>query len=247
MEQMINPTGRLLELMREALNQGQSSSVLQVIANIFKVEVNNSKAIAEGVLELFELCSQARSATEKFVDGDRSIFLAPIDKLEALFRRMHLGDSWVNVRGDLNESTMAGLVFGDHWLTLKFSSSSPDNPLHISDFLRKLELLVEECLSSELAPELQKLFLRHLEALRAALLDFRVNGVEALERVLDEVAGSMIRHKDSVGPAFDAGDEFLSKFFDTIGKMNDLVSIGQNIFLLGAPAATFLLSVVSGS
>jgi hypothetical protein len=244
MEQKNNPTGQLLELIRVACTQDQNHLVMQVVATIFEVDVKDSKAVAESVLRLLQLCADARSATEKFIDGDISIFLAPITRLEEAFGSVHLGGPWQTVRQKIDQSLMEGLKFGDHSLGLKFMASSTDNPLQVKDFLAKLEILLEECLSSGLPSELQKLFLRHLEALRAALLDYRVNGPEALERALDEVVGSMARHKETVESAFETCNEFIPKFFDALGKMNDFVSMGQNIFLLGTSAAPFLLGAI---
>ena len=247
METQNNPTGQLLDLMTVARAQGPNQFTMLALAKVFGCEAEDSISLSRGIISAIDLCAQGRAATKKFIPGDKSIFLAPFDKIEALFSRMNLLAEWSSYLPHLNDSVIGALQFGNHSLSLTYAGDSPETPREVRDFISRLDALLEECLTSELAPELKTLFLRHLESLRSALLDYRVNGAKSLERVLDEVAGSMARHQSTVGPEYKSGHIFIKGFFDTLGKINDLVSAGQNIYLLGAPAAPLLLSVLNVS
>ncbi|MEX3775416.1 hypothetical protein [Pseudomonas sp. MYb118] len=240
-----NPTGQLLDLMTAAREQGHNQHTIEALSTVFACKADDSISVARGILYAINLCAQARAATEKFIPGNKAIFLAPFDKIEGLFSRMNLLAAWSTYQPYISDSVIAALTFGDHSLSLTYAGESPETPQDIRDFISRLDVLLDECLASELAPELKALFLRHLESLRSALLEYRLNGSVSLEKALDEIAGSMARHQSTVGREYESGNIFIKGFFETLGKINDLVSTGQNIYLLGAPAAPLLLSVLN--
>lgn len=238
MEVKINPTGRLLDILVNVRTKPDALSARKVWAAAFDCEPSDTGAILGSLADLIKLLAEAKEATQRFVPGDLTIFLAPFPKIEAMLSRVHLDNTWQPSRAHLDDKTMSGLEFGDHMLTQFYGKNSLSGEL-IHDFITQLNELLQQCLSSDLPLELKKIFVKNLEALRHALMAYKISGANGLVDEIDRTAGSLFRYREEIQAASSEAQtkEFATKVFDIISKLNDSVQIVQNAAYLVGPVA----------
>ncbi|WP_447795986.1 hypothetical protein [Pseudomonas moraviensis] len=238
MEVKVNPTGRLLDILVNVRAKPDTLSARKVWAAAFDCEPSDTGAILGCLADLIKLLEEAKEATKRFVPGDLTIYLAPFPKIEAMLSRVHLDNTWQPSKVHLDEKTMSGLEFGDHMLTQFYGNNSLSGEL-IHNFITQLNELLQQCLSSDLPLELKKIFVKNLEALRHALMAYKLSGADGLIDEIDRTAGSLFRYRDDIQAASSEAHtkEFTTKFFDMISKLNDSVQIVQNAAYLVGPAA----------
>lgn len=239
METKNNPTGRLLDILIAAKGHNGNQTTRNVWASVFGRDPADTGVLLEALADLIKLLAEAKSATERFVPGDPTIFLAPFPKVEAMLSQVNLEAAWAGLVPHLDDRVMAGLEFGDHALTAHYGKF-PLNSALIDDFTTQLSELLQRCLNTDLPDDLKKLFIKNLEALRHALLVFKISGAKGLEDEIDRVLGSLLRHGEEIKTASSEGKAkvFTMAVFDVITKLNEAVQIVQNTATLAAPAAT---------
>lgn len=241
MEDMQNPFERLYNRLDVARALPDHLTALDVWASTFEVSASDLPGIINSLQSLMDDVSNCRTAVEKFVPGDKTRFIAPLDRVDALLTNQNLLGHWSSYKTFLNEATMLGLGFGIYAMSQFHPATSSGSSPQITEFVKKLDILLAECLDSEITPELKKLFIKHLEAIRAALLGFLVDGGEALETAVDNAIGSMLRHGETIKEESGSGKEFIRGFFDVLGKVNDLVSGYQTTAQIASSTAVALL------
>lgn len=246
MDDMQNPFERLYNLLDIARGLPAHHTALDVWASAFKISPSDLPGLISSLQSLIDDVSHCRTVVEKFVPGDKTRFFVPLDRVDALLTNQNLLGLWSAYKSYLDEATMLGLGFGIYAMSQFHPASSSSSSPQIIEFIKKLDELLEECLVSEIAPELKKLFIKHLEAIRAALLGFLVDGGEALEAAVDNAIGSILRHGESIKAESGSGKEFVKGFFDVLGKVNDLVSGYQTTAqIASSTAVTLLLPLIS--
>lgn len=241
MDDLNNPFARLHEQLVIARAQSGGTYVLRVVATALGVPHTNVLGLAEALSDFYENIQQCRRLAEKFIPGDREKFIAPLNRVEGLFKSLDLNAQWASYSGNLDDTTMLALEFGIYAMSQFHPAASSEKSGQINGFVQKLNKLLEECLVSEISPELKKVFVRHLEAIRAAILNFLVEGSAELEAAIDGAVGAMLRHGDSIKAESGSGKAFIGDFFDVLGKVNDLVSGYQTATQIASSAALTLL------
>ncbi|MCF5700731.1 hypothetical protein [Pseudomonas syringae] len=241
MNELRNPFARLHEQLATARAQPGSTTVLRVLANALDVPHTNVLAFATALTEFHDNIHQCRHLAEKFIPGDREKFIAPLDRVEAMFKGTDMNSQWASYSGHLDEATMLALEFGIYAMSQFHPGASSEKSGQINEFVHKLNKLLDECLVSDMSPDLKKVFVRHLEAIRAAILNFLVDGSAELEAAIDGAVGAMLRHGDSIKAESGTGKAFIGDFFDVLGKVNDLVSGYQTATQIASSAALTLL------
>ncbi|MHB2053051.1 hypothetical protein [Pseudomonas sp. VEM90] len=237
-----NPAGELLQLIRKILEQSDDLPMTQVWSVCFDCKTTNSGEIVQGIMRAIELTNEARQATKSFVQGDPSIYLAPFDSIEQLLHNHSLTGKLSNYRRYMDAATITALGFVDHMLSQEFSSEHPGAMKNVREFIQALDELLEECLGSDISSGLKELFTLHLEALRKALLEYRLGGEAKLHAAMDQFTGSLIRNRESIGAEFDKVEEIMGKSVGIMTKIEELVIKTKAVATLAAPAATHLLS-----
>lgn len=161
METRSNPTGRLLDIMVAAKAFPDQTVTRQVWASVFSCPANDTGALLEALANLIKLLVEAKDATERFVPGDQTIYMAPFPKIETILSRLHLDGRWQPLKAHLDERTISGLEFGSHILTPHYSEVSLNRAL-IESFIEQLNTLAQECLNSDFPENLKKFFIRNL-------------------------------------------------------------------------------------
>ena len=92
-----------------------------------------------------------------------------------------------------------------------------------------------------LVPKCISCFQRADEALRDALVKYRLYGSVELDEAMDTIAGSLLCNQETIRAEPQENKEIIDKFFEMLTKVNTLVSGYQSAAQLAAPAATALL------
>jgi hypothetical protein len=241
MDEIQNPFHRLNEQLTAARNLSGTAATIDVWASVFKCDASNSALLVNHFSALLDLVSDARAAAERFIPGDKTRFLAPLDRIDKLLKSQHLARPWAQFKPYLDDGTMVALDFGVYAMSQYYPGASAEGSEQIRDFVQKLDVLLEECLTSDLSAELKSLFIKHLESLRAALMKFRVEGMSGLEDAMDAIIGSIHRNSGPINAEAESGKVIIQKFFDVLGKVNDMISGYQTAAQIAAPAVTALL------
>lgn len=244
MDEIENPFETLHHLMDQAREMAPSTMTLDVWATVLKCPASNSLAIAQGLNRLVQLIEQSRRAIA-FIPGDRDRFQKPIDQLEQMLKSQNLTRLWNDYRGYLDPSTMTALDFGTYALTQFYPGASPEKSIEIRQFMEKLDELLAEALDSDLPEPIKKLFVKHLEALRSALLRYRMDGPEVLEDALNGAVGAMQRNAAELQAQPKESRELFQRFWDLLSKVNDIASGYQNATDLLISASPLLLPLIA--
>jgi len=235
-----NPTGRLLDLMVMARTCADNQSARKVWAQVFECEPQDTGAILLGLAGLINLVAQARAATEAHVPRNKELFLEPFPKLEAMLSKINLDVSWQSSKVFLDDRTISCLEFGDHELAEHFGTTALNADL-ISQFLKDLDRLIQQCADADIPQDLKKLFCKNLEDLRRALLAYRISGAAGLQEEIDRVAGAFARHGHLIKKAMEDEEpkKLTSSVFKVVERLNDSIQLAGSaapyVAILTAP------------
>jgi hypothetical protein len=243
MDEVFNPIEKLYNILKTAEAQPVHANTLDVWASALGCSASNTTDIVVGLMSLMKLIEESKNAAQ-FIPGDKNRFLAPLTRVEQMLRKQNLTSPWQSSKAFLDSGTMTSLDFGVYAMTQFFPGASPEKSSELRDFVEKLDVLLEECLNSKLSDAMKALFIKHLEALRSALIGLRVSGVETLESTMDSIVGSIHRNAEAIKAQPDESKDFIQRFFDALGKANDLISAYQTSAPLLGQAAPLLLPLI---
>lgn len=246
MDDIDNPFEELHALMQAAAAISTGHKTLDVWASVLKFSASNSIEVAQGLNRIILLMQRSRKAVS-FIPGDRERFVAPIEQLERLFSSQNLTNLWNDYRNYLDASTLTALDFGAYALSQFSPGASPEKSAAIRQYIEKLDSLLAEALEANLSDPIKKLFIKHLEALRTALLRYRMEGPEVLEDALDGAVGALNRHGAAIRDEPAEGQELLHRFWEMLSKVNDLASGVENATALLGFASPLLLPLIANS
>lgn len=245
MEIANNPVGRLHQIMAELRTCGSPEHKIgDMWAMVFRCEPEDTQAIYKGITSLFALNADAQDAVKRFVPGSPPFFLDPFTKIDQLLSNRALHSQWRNQSHWLDEATMTALTFVEHSLDSHYSTVPVGTNEKLTELLKKVDELIEACLSSDMSKDLIGVFVQQLQALRSAALQFRIFGPEGLEAALDQASGAVLRHQTAIKTELAGGNGLVHQFFDLLGRGNDLVSAYQTAAPAIAPVVVMLLDIV---
>lgn len=229
MDQVLTPTSTLLHIMRELRDQDGDKPALYALANALGVETKNPMTLSRTLVELDDLNEQAIKAVELHVFGDQDMYLEPLHHIKAFFQDINLAVAWKSYIPRITPSMLQGLRFADHFLSNSIALANSPKATEANDLLAKLDELITQCLETEINEELKQFFASILNKLRSALNDYRIFGDSALDDILNEVAGSINRKSKEIKDQPEDSRDFFKGVFETIGRINDLVSGSENV------------------
>jgi hypothetical protein len=241
MQEANNPVGKLLGYITKALEIPGNVATFQVWPKVLDCDQDDSRSTVQGLFMLMELSATAKKAIIDYVPGDKTLFLPPFDRVDIILGGHQPNQEWQTYKNYLDPATVSALQFGNYALGLAYPTASTETSAKISEFTRKLELLLSECLDSDLTQEIKCLFIRHLEAIRKSLLEYQVGGTADLEAVLDQAIGSMHRHVGAIEAQSENGLSIAKRVFETIANANEMITFSQSVLALAAPATMMLL------
>lgn len=236
-----NPSARLLAIMEKALTQEPNQSASEAWAKIFNCEPANTRAIVEGMSELFSVVKAARDAIIELVPGDKALYLKPLDRVEHMVTSYAFNTSWGGCRGQLDQATMIGLSFGKHALDNSYPAASAEVRNRVQDFISNIDDLLIQCVNSDLSDNLKKTFRKHLEAIRTALFDYLAGAHTDLDALTDSALGAALKHSHEIDNASDEDQSVVKKILESFSNVNSILSKGHEMVTLAGPIVEKLL------
>ncbi len=138
MEEIRNPFSELHGLMELARKKPPSAMALDVWASVFECEADDLDAIVSGFSRTMNLLNETREAVKRFVPGENSIFITPLDTIQKGIKSQHLNKNWDSNRGFITNALMTELSFGKYAMVQHSPGSSPESDQSIRNFMINL-------------------------------------------------------------------------------------------------------------
>ncbi|POD54940.1 hypothetical protein BKM15_07370 [Pseudomonas syringae pv. syringae] len=244
MSEINNPVGRLLSHLERALKVRPDYSASVGWAYMMGCKADDTFEIAKGILLFTEVVRDARKAIEENVPGDQTIYLNPLDNILTMVKECSLDSSWKSYQTHMNSTVTQALRFGNHILENTYPAADPNVRKNVTDFIVRLEQLMKECLDSELDPQLQSLFFKHLDAIRESLYNYLIGGTDKTQQVVDEAVGAVVRNLPKVEEASPEVKGLAKRILESFTFTNQVISKTQEMVALASPIIDKLLPLV---
>jgi len=237
MEVKNNPAGRLHDLLSAARNQNGKESARKAWAAVFGIEPDDTGALLKMLADLIDLVHETKTSIQRLDDVNHQLHLKPFKKIEALLSQLNLEAGWEHSKAQLDEPTLYGLQFSSDKLS-RISGFTQIANDEISLLRKQLDDLVSSVVDSNLPQDVKFLLLRNLEAIRHALLAYRVRGIEGLQEEVERSLGSVMLHRDEIAASKNKPEErkVWETFFKLVEQLNKVVTLARNSKELAAPA-----------
>jgi len=245
MDNVTNPTAELLETMEALRGANGDPSSLDVLANVFGLKNTDVLGLGARLVELGELNARAKKSIQLHVFGNKDMYLTPFNQISSLLADLKLTSPWKQNAHKINDMMIMGLKFADHFLSNSIATDSTPKSTKAADLASKIDALLDDCLQSDLEDELKQFFADILNKIRSALTQYRIYGPSALEQVLNETVGAINRRGSEIKSQSDDSKGFIGSVFDTIGKVNDLVSASDTVKTIATSGVVFFLPHLS--
>ncbi|MBI4207827.1 MAG: hypothetical protein HY527_22640 [Betaproteobacteria bacterium] len=231
-----NPAGRLYDLLDAARQYPSEEKTKTVWAHVFGVPENDTGSLLKNLADLIDLVHKAKSSIVRLTDVDHKLYLKPFENIETLLSHLNFETHWENWRNRLDDFTLYGLQFGADRLA-RSSTFTPIKDEQLEALRKELDDLINHVLESpHLPPDLKKLFLRNLEALRQAWSTYRIRGIEGLEQEVERSCGSILLHKEQIrsAAANSAERKLWEGLLKLVDRLSKLVTLAKNAKGIGA-------------
>ncbi|NMZ07835.1 hypothetical protein HBO37_21015 [Pseudomonas proteolytica] len=245
MDNVTNPAAELLKTMETLRGANGDSSTLDVLAHAFDLKNSDVLGLGARLVELGQLNTRAKKSIELHVFGIKDMYLTPFNQISLLLADLKLTSTWKHNSHKINDMMIMGLKFADHFLSNSIATDSAPKSSKAVDLASKIDALLDDCLESDLEDDLKQFFADILNKIRSALTQYRIYGPSALEQVLNETVGAINRRGIEITSQSDVSKGFIGSVFDTIGKVNDLVSASDTVKAIATSGAIFFLPHLS--
>jgi hypothetical protein len=240
-----NPAGRLHDLLELARQQNPRISSRTAWAAVFGVEAADTGALLKMLADLIDLSHETKSAIQRLQDVDHDIYLRPFKKIEAALSHVSFEAPWEHSKNHLDDQTLYGLKFASDRLA-RVSGYTQITADELDSLRQSLEQVLSDVLNSQLPQSLKLLFVRNIEALRHALLAYKIRGIEGLEEELARAVGSLVLHKDEIPPPGTKSPDRKAweSFFVLVDRFNKVVELAKNAGSVAVPAIPVVLEML---
>jgi hypothetical protein len=243
-----DPAGRLCDLLQAAKAKHDNTKVRAVWASVFGVEESDTGAILRMLSDLIQISYKTKDRILQLENIEHSLYLKPFQNIERLFSQINLEAQWQASKRCLDEPTIYGLKFCSDQLSRELGISKIEHS-EIEALQNAVNELTEEVLKLDFEPSLKAILVRNLESLRAALLAYRIKGIEGIETELELSYGSLILNKKKVSEAASESTKkknFLAKYLPFLEGINKTVNTAKNIDQASGNALSKILGLESG-
>ena len=103
----------------------------------------------------------------------------------------------------------------------------------------EIEDLINDVVESELNDEIKRVLIDGLDAVRNAVLQYRVRGAEGIRQALDRNIGLMARYGQELKTASETDEgRIISRWWGFLQKVDTMLSLALNVPQLAAPGIT---------
>lgn len=235
-----NPASRLYNFFSELRDMTADFGITIKDALMHYLKIDNPDDTAQilyGMAELIQLNKILKENILK-MDINHEVYLQPIKKIEKTFAGFRLDSKVTDFLSVIDDSTMLGLQFCADTLYRKYGDLVI-NEEDLNQILQDVEDLSKQIINSDLPERLKELFTENLDAIRKAIINYKIWGTEGLKKTLESNIGSIILNGNLIKEKKENNN--ILRFFDIIDKLNKLISVGQNATgLIGSTVKLFL-------
>ena len=179
-----NPAGRLYEALSSARDKG-ATNILTAFATALGENPKDPARVFLKVGMLYQAIDEVSEQLKPLNDADfLDLYLESVPRLKAALNIISFNAAWESHKNLIRDEDLKTLKY----CSAKLSKASFEPALseeQIADLKNKVAALYEEVLKSkELDPQLQRLVLDHLEAIRRAIHDYKVRGIRPIAEAL---------------------------------------------------------------
>ena len=192
-ETLTNPVARLLDVLERMCDQ-QGGTVAVVWAKTFGSNVSEVPYLA--IAQTLSLVAEARAAVEAHIeDDDKKLYVDPFDHLSGVLGSMIMDQNPQPLLDGIRASMMS----------LRFCAKMVDVDEHrrvdtdlVAELWDMVNELMDTVLASELPEPLRSVLYERIQAVRQAIEDFQLVGLDGLEVSLDGMVGALIRGREDL-------------------------------------------------
>lgn len=186
-----NPAGRLHRILSRAKSAGQAT-VLSAFAHAFEIPPAN---IHEVLMNLGRLGLAVDEVSEELrrvnATDTLELYLESAPQLKSALSIQQLGAAWESYKNSIRDEDLRALRYCSKELS-KLSLEEVLSDEQIKDLKTKVEALYEDVINStDIEAELRKVMLGHLDSIRQAIHNYRVEGIRPLAQALSITALSL--------------------------------------------------------
>ena len=199
---------------------------------------------AQNIFESVNEAMQLADASERFMRQnnvkDAEIHLQNITVIKKALFALH-ATSWDQFRQQFSDERLMLLrlmdsEFSEHW------DETPLTDEDLESLQRDVEDLIHDVVESELSADVKNIVFDGLEAVRCAILEYRIRGMEGIRQAVDKNIASLFRYHEEFDE-IKRGDHngIWTRWSSVVGKLDRLVSTGLKLKQLAHPAIKMLM------
>ncbi|MGE0161198.1 MAG: hypothetical protein AB7T31_17515 [Gemmatimonadales bacterium] len=212
--------------------------VFNAWANALGLNPEHRAEVYAGISGVHRLIDEARRDVAANPELDQALYLGALSNIEAAMHQVPLHVNWGANAPHFAGSNVLALQF----VAEQFNRASNElrlDPNAVKQLLNSIDRVIKEVLNADIEAQLRKLLIAALEDARRALIFYRLDGADGLQRVAEGAIGAIILAKDSVEGAWDKKE--VAESIKILDAILDLVAKAKPYLALARPAIRALL------
>ena len=244
MPEQTNPFKRLHDnlsvVIDYARNNGLSTGTLAQVAWIRAYSLDELGFLQKlhELMFIVDSCEQVIGQEQAINQG---LYLKQITEVKRALSLLSMNSgSWGDFLAILNDNFMVSLLLMSE--NISFHGGEEVIPgEELASLQSDIEDLVNKVVDSDIDADIKSVLLEGLEAVRQAILNYRVSGAEGIRNAVDRNIGSYARHKEEFDRASEnEGKEVIYDYKRFINEVNAIISTVLKFRQLTEPAAQVL-------
>ena len=231
-----NPASRLYHILLEAKKQPPSHSIGQVWSNVFKLEPGNTVEVFKIIISLCNLVDEIKELIVQDSEIDDELYLEHFPKIELVLKASGLTGSWSTVRDNLDDATLYSLKHCSNHLSKKFLEYRIEAD-SLEELIQLTNQFIEIVNAKIVNIKLKRVILDRLESIRNAIVNYRISGLDGLQKALEVNLGFIYSNKESLREScsqdlleqYSKIVEFLQKVISVAAKTKSVVGTALNL------------------
>lgn len=219
-----NPAGRLYSLLADASKKtGDSLKVRDAWAQVLGYDSKEEAELVRALVEIYGLCEEVKRLVRLNPDLNHELYLASFPKIEKTILPINLGQSWKQIRGNLDGEVLARLQFCAEALAGFYSeeSISEEDVVEISEMARSLEDLLHQ---SQIPTELKLALLEEVEKIRRAISYIRIKGAKGVKEALQSLVGAVVANEEGLRELKTSQPDVLERLGALLDKLDSFAA-----------------------
>lgn len=160
---------------------------------------------------------------------NHNLFLRYYNKIETLDKNVEklCKTSWIDYKSQIDETVIFGI---EHCVEAVKNESTIESAIDEDDLLKiknEVENLTNEVLEKEIDTGLKKVIISLLESIKLAIIEYKINGVESFEKVLEQSIGKLIYNQNLWKN--ESAREDITKVSKILKKIADFINIAKGL------------------